>query len=141
MADAPVTRRRFLDSLCYASLAATAVAALAPIPAYLVPPSDRLRRVVVGKASEFAPRTARKFAWGPKVGVVVHDGTTLRVLDARCTHQGCKVGWDEPAALFVCPCHGARFAPDGTPVKGPHRGPLAALPFRVTESGDVEVGD
>jgi menaquinol-cytochrome c reductase iron-sulfur subunit len=43
----------------------------------------------------------------------------LRVLTAICPHLGCTVPWNKEKNQFVCPCHGATFAADGTRVSGP----------------------
>ncbi|MBI4563183.1 MAG: Rieske (2Fe-2S) protein [Planctomycetes bacterium] len=135
-------RRAFLDTLFFTSLAAVAVAVLAPVPFFLLPPARaRVRRVIVGLAAELRPGTARKFAYGERVGVVLHDGTALRVFDARCTHQGCKVNWDPNGRFLSCPCHGAAFSSTGEPLRGPHDGPLETLPYRITASGEIEVGE
>ncbi len=54
-------------------------------------------------------------------------------LDAVCTHQQCTVGWDPGAREVACPCHGSRFATDGTAVVGPATLPLPT--FAVTADG------
>src|SRR5580704_14557677 len=43
----------------------------------------------------------------------------LRVLTSVCPHLGCTVPWNKQRNQFVCPCHGATFALDGTRVSGP----------------------
>ena len=43
----------------------------------------------------------------------------LRVLTSICPHLGCTVPWNKEKSQFVCPCHGATFAADGTRVSGP----------------------
>jgi cytochrome b6-f complex iron-sulfur subunit len=36
-----------------------------------------------------------------------------------CPHLGCIVKWNRSRRIFFCPCHGARFAPDGRVLGGP----------------------
>ena len=43
----------------------------------------------------------------------------LCVLSSICPHLGCTVPWNKEKNQFVCPCHGATFAADGTRVSGP----------------------
>jgi len=52
------------------------------------------------------------------------DGT-LSVRSATCTHLGCIVGWNSAERTWDCPCHGSRFATDGTVINGPAVAPLA----------------
>jgi cytochrome b6-f complex iron-sulfur subunit len=40
-------------------------------------------------------------------------------LHKACTHLDCLCDWDEQNREFVCPCHGSRFAEDGTYLQGP----------------------
>jgi Rieske Fe-S protein len=63
-----------------------------------------------------------------KIVVVALAGGAHAALDARCTHQGCTVGYSAAQGDLPCPCHGSRFALDGTPTAGPalSTGPLAA---------------
>ncbi|NTV97980.1 MAG: FAD-dependent oxidoreductase [Chlorobiaceae bacterium] len=57
--------------------------------------------------------------------------------DARCTHMGCPVGYDEASTGFYCPCHSGRFNLSGVPVSGPPVQPLALL--SVTEQDGTVV--
>ena len=41
------------------------------------------------------------------------------VLSRICTHNGCTVGWDPSVHQYKCPCHGSRFADDGSVLRGP----------------------
>lgn len=62
-------------------------------------------------------------------GVVEHDGETvggyrdedgaLHAVSLTCTHLGCRVAWNEAERSWDCPCHGSRFAHDGTLLEGP----------------------
>ncbi len=53
---------------------------------------------------------------------VVRDAGGLYALTAVCTHQGCTIS--AFSSGFACPCHGARFALDGTVTRGPARSSL-----------------
>jgi glycine/D-amino acid oxidase-like deaminating enzyme/nitrite reductase/ring-hydroxylating ferredoxin subunit len=43
----------------------------------------------------------------------------LHAVSARCTHLGCVVSWNAAEASWDCPCHGSRFAQDGSVLEGP----------------------
>jgi Rieske Fe-S protein len=51
------------------------------------------------------------------------DGTVFAVSPV-CTHMKCKVRWNGVENSWDCPCHGSRFAPDGTVLEGPAIEPL-----------------
>lgn len=52
---------------------------------------------------------------------------SFTALSAICTHQGCAVQWLQSAQHFQCPCHGARFALNGSVQRGPAGAPLQRL--------------
>jgi menaquinol-cytochrome c reductase iron-sulfur subunit len=55
-----------------------------------------------------------------KAVYVTKDGQgQVRVLTSICPHLGCTVPWNKEKKQFICPCHGATFAADGTRVSGP----------------------
>lgn len=56
---------------------------------------------------------------------LVIDRLTRRT-EPRCTHQGCVLRHDDALATWDCPCHGSRFAEDGTVIQGPASRALAA---------------
>jgi nitrite reductase/ring-hydroxylating ferredoxin subunit len=53
------------------------------------------------------------------------DEGRLHAVSARCTHLGYLVGWNRADRTWECPCHGSRFAADGTLLQGPATEPLA----------------
>jgi glycine/D-amino acid oxidase-like deaminating enzyme/nitrite reductase/ring-hydroxylating ferredoxin subunit len=46
------------------------------------------------------------------------DGVLIAV-SPTCTHLGCQVNWNRAERSWDCPCHGSRFAVDGTVLQGP----------------------
>lgn len=60
------------------------------------------------------------------------DDSGVFAISTTCTHLGCIV---KPTAKgFECPCHGSRFAKDGSVTRGP--APKALPWLKVTESND-----
>lgn len=57
----------------------------------------------------------------------------LRVLTSICPHLGCTVPWNKEKGQFVCPCHGATFAADGTRVSGPSLRGMDALETSIQD--------
>lgn len=55
------------------------------------------------------------------------EGNTV-MLQARCSHRGCVVRFDDAEQQWECPCHGSRFDLSGAVVDGPATTPLQ--PFR-----------
>lgn len=68
---------------------------------------------------------------------VFRDAEGVWAISTVCTHLGCIVKAGPQG--FECPCHGSRFAPDGTVTKGP--APRALPWLQVSRSGDTVVID
>lgn len=61
---------------------------------------------------------------GRHVAVHRDENGELHAVAARCTHMGCLVSFNRAESAWECPCHGSRFAPDGTVLQGPAVRPL-----------------
>ncbi len=46
----------------------------------------------------------------------------------RCPHLGCALRWNETEHTWDCPCHGSRFAADGSLIDNPATGDLKKVP-------------
>lgn len=53
--------------------------------------------------------------------------------NAECPHLGCKIGYQPEDNKFVCPCHDATFALDGSVLSGPPPRPMDRLQARVKD--------
>jgi glycine/D-amino acid oxidase-like deaminating enzyme/nitrite reductase/ring-hydroxylating ferredoxin subunit len=61
---------------------------------------------------------------GEKVAGYRGPSGALQAVSARCTHLGCQVAWNSAEHTWDCPCHGSRFATDGSVIEGPATRPL-----------------
>lgn len=52
------------------------------------------------------------------------DKTKLLAVNTACTHKGCTVLWKSDKKQYVCPCHDAEFAANGSVIAGPAKTPL-----------------
>jgi glycine/D-amino acid oxidase-like deaminating enzyme/nitrite reductase/ring-hydroxylating ferredoxin subunit len=91
--------------------------------------ADRARGGVPAGGGEdlddMAPGEGRLVRRGLRQAVAARDEDgTLHVLSARCSHLGCIVAWNGAEKSWDCPCHGSRFAIDGTVLEGPATAPL-----------------
>lgn len=93
----------------------------------------------VGPAKQFPAWRPQRVALPDNGGVLYITRTgakTFTAVSAKCTHQGCEVGWKATDRQFVCPCHGAAFGSSSKTIHGTVRRPeqplppLAAVPVR-----------
>ncbi|NJN49552.1 MAG: ubiquinol-cytochrome c reductase iron-sulfur subunit [Alkalinema sp. RL_2_19] len=61
------------------------------------------------------------------------DENVIHAVNALCTHQRCLVNWQKDKSVFVCPCHGSTFAPDGKYLQGPASDPLQTFPTKIQD--------
>ena len=58
-------------------------------------------------------------------------------LRAECTHLGCLVQPEFGSSSFSCPCHGSKYAGDGTVMRGPAPRPLGLARVTPREADGV----
>jgi len=81
----------------------------------------------VKSESEIAPGTGAVTRRGTRrIAVYRDEQGQLHRRSAVCTHLKCIVHWNPAEKTWDCPCHGSRFAVDGTVLNGPASAPLAA---------------
>jgi nucleotide-binding universal stress UspA family protein/nitrite reductase/ring-hydroxylating ferredoxin subunit len=101
---------------------------LGSVPEKVIENADRdvlLCRTIVQTATELGKGEGGIIErQGEKLAAFVDASGDLQLHSAKCTHLGCTVGWNPTEMTFDCPCHGSRFAPDGTVVNGPAARPL-----------------
>lgn len=99
-----------------------------PKAAVLASPSKRFRVALPETLASGTP-----FVPSGRAVALFRDAQGGYALSTVCTHLGCVV---KPSADgFECPCHGSRFAADGSVRKGPAPRPLPWL--KVSVSGGV----
>lgn len=62
-----------------------------------------------------------------KIAVYKDPDGKLTERSAVCPHLGCIVQWNRGESTWDCPCHGSRFAADGTCIHGPSSSDLAEV--------------
>ena len=128
----PVTRRDFLGMAALASAAAAALFALIgalrlPRAAVLPSPSKKFK---ISLPESLAP--GEPFVPANRPVAVFRDSDGVYAVSTVCTHLGCIV--KQSPTGFDCPCHGSRFSPDGSVLRGPAPKPLDWL--EVESLGD-----
>ena len=69
-----------------------------------------------------------------EVMVVRDRAGKLIAVNPTCTHQGCTVEWQNNTSTFLCPCHAAKYAPDGEVLAQPAPSPLST--YEVVADGE-----
>jgi glycine/D-amino acid oxidase-like deaminating enzyme/nitrite reductase/ring-hydroxylating ferredoxin subunit len=82
--------------------------------------ADRLTKRAGDSTDELAPGEGKVVSrHGRQVALSKDDEGKVHAVSARCTHLGCIVSWNDAERSWDCPCHGSRFAVDGTVLEGP----------------------
>jgi Rieske Fe-S protein len=88
---------------------------------------DWVGKAEVESVTQIAPGSGAILNQGVHKLAVYRDATgALHALSATCTHLGCVVHFNSAERSWDCPCHGSRFAIDGSVLHGPAATPLKA---------------
>src|ERR1700738_445854 len=134
-----------VGSLCVGALLSVPLVRFALFP--LLRRTTELKESSVGALTDFSSLTEpvmrtiqieqvdgwRKAVSEKAIYVTKDAAGQLRVLTSICPHLGCTVPWNKEKNQFVCPCHGATFATDGTRVSGPSLRGMDALATAVQD--------
>ena len=155
----PINRREFIKGVTavVGGLITTVIGI--PTVAYLIDPAlkesakeawipvGKLADLLVGKPAPFSFTRVQVNGW--ERTATSHGGFILRksedpndllILNSRCTHLGCTVNWSENDQVYLCPCHDAKFDPQGKVLDGPPPRPLDRYgEFRVAQAGVLEI--
>jgi nitrite reductase/ring-hydroxylating ferredoxin subunit len=93
------------------------------------------------KLADFPEGASKNFIFGSIPALLIHGkGGKLTVFNAKCTHLGCTVGYQEDKNLIYCACHGGTYDPNtGKNVGGPPPAPLTPLVAEVAADGTITV--
>ncbi len=90
---------------------------------------DRLRLASADDVAAVAPGTGALVRVGAgRCAVYRAQDGTVHAVSARCIHLGCLVRFNDAEHTWECPCHGSRFAVDGSVFQGPAVPPAGAAP-------------
>jgi len=82
----------------------------------------------INSLTDLAPGQAVVTNWeGQRIALYRDDHGKLLAVDPVCPHAGCIVSWNNTERTWDCPCHGARYAPDGKLLTGPAQTGLQQL--------------
>ncbi|MGH3937210.1 MAG: FAD-dependent oxidoreductase [Pseudonocardiaceae bacterium] len=96
---------------------------------------DRITPAEVSSPAEVPAGEARVVRAGRgKIGAFREPDGTLHAVSLRCTHLGCLLRFNGAERSWDCPCHGSRFAVDGSVLEGP-----AVTPLRRHQLPDAEL--
>lgn len=87
----------------------------------------------LGPASQYPPGTSTPLPEAQ--AVLLSSGSAYRAISLVCPHLGCLV--QQEGQEYACPCHGSRFALDGSLLNGPADQPLRQLNVEVASNGHL----
>ena len=115
-----LSRRELLSYAWLAALAAAIATGLRAGLHFARPRPGEFGGVLdMGPASELPPPGSSPVNQPEGRFWLVATDEGILAINKACTHLDCLCDWDEQNREFVCPCHGSRFAEDGTYISGP----------------------
>jgi len=135
--ESGVTRREFLWYAWMSSMALFMAGSGGATMAYAYPrfkEGEFGGRFQVGNVEDFPEGSTTSLREGKFF--LVNSGGEFKALYQVCTHLGCLVRQREDG--FACPCHGSRFAKDGTLAASPAPRDMDQFPVEVID-GEVWV--
>lgn len=151
-----VSRRSFLGVLLGFGTVVVGAALSVPLIRFALHPllakTTAINWSEIGKMDEFSSITQpmkklitveqvdgwRKIVSEKAIYILPPTDGKVRILSPICPHLGCSIPWVEAKGQFVCPCHTAVFAMDGTRISGPSPRSMDDLEFKV-EDGILKV--
>jgi cytochrome b6-f complex iron-sulfur subunit len=96
--------------------------------------------VAVATVQQMPVGAVKRFTTDAIVGYLRHTSSGFSALSGVCTHMGCLLQWNGTARTYDCPCHGGRFAENGSsaPSSPVWYSPLAQIATRV-QGKNVEI--
>ena len=128
-------RRDFLTLAWKSLLAVSGALSFAGVLRFLShePYPSPVTKFDLGLAEDFPPGTVARI---PEASaMVVHAEQGLVAYSLVCPHLGCTVESQKDG--FECPCHGSRFDPQGSLVRGPASQGLRILKLEVDQAGHL----
>jgi cytochrome b6-f complex iron-sulfur subunit len=134
-----IGRRNFLNGIAGAALSMAVVGAAAISVEYLSPnvlfePPTTFR---IGHPEDYPIDSVTLLPEQQVYVVRTSDG--FSALSAICPHLGCITQWNPDIGVIACPCHGSRFAKDGTIVRGPTPRPLDHFAMQLMPDGNLRI--
>lgn len=97
-------------------------------------PAPPPRRFELGSVTNYPPGSRTVIPEVP--ALLTHTEQGWSATGLVCTHLGCTVQ-PRDGGGFECPCHGSRYASDGSVTTGPATSPLPTLQVEITPDQKV----
>jgi glycine/D-amino acid oxidase-like deaminating enzyme/nitrite reductase/ring-hydroxylating ferredoxin subunit len=85
----------------------------------------------LNEAAELSPGEGKVVIFkGHLIALSKDSDHMLHAVSPACTHMKCSVAWNLAEQSWDCPCHGARYSPDGKVLNGPASKDLEYIELR-----------